>query len=214
MPLKYGLSNKYFLELTLYLLWGRRRTNFEQIFQETSPENICNKFNIFTVAGKNFTAVTAGKAEDYNSLTAGGFGFGLLLMKPSTRRILREDSYKLELIEKEQRYILSYFPGEFKKQTLFLGSKSGRESAKMKEVQLTSIQPPSGNISFKEAKPVIECKLTQITVGKPEDFYTQEAKDYANEAYKEANIYRKYVFREITSARLKEQIQCRIPAQV
>jgi len=36
------------------------------------------------------------------------------------------------------------------------------------------------------------------------DRYTQEAKDYINEAYKSANDYRKYVFGEITHVWVKK----------
>ena len=67
---------------------------------------------------------------------------------------------------------MSYFPDEYKEQVLFLGSKSGRDSEKMKEVELTSVQTPSGDMSFKEARLIIECKLTQITTPNPNDFYT------------------------------------------
>ncbi len=81
---------------------------------------------------------------------------------------------------------------------LFLGSKSGRDSEKMKEVELTSVQTPSGEISFKEAKLIIECTLIQLTTPEPNDFCTQEAKDYLSEAYKNASDYRKYAFGEIT----------------
>jgi flavin reductase (DIM6/NTAB) family NADH-FMN oxidoreductase RutF len=99
---------------------------------------------------------------------------------------------------------MSYFPSEYKEQILFLGSKSGRASEKMKEVELTSVQTPSGDISFKEARLIIECKLTEITTPNPNDFYTQEAKDYLKEAYEEANDYRKYVFGEITHVWVKK----------
>ena len=92
---------------------------------------------------------------------------------------------------------MSYFPEEYKDKILFLGSKSGRESEKIKEVELTSIQTPSGDMSFKEARLIIECKLTQITTPNINDFYTEETKDYINKAYKGENDYRKYVFGEI-----------------
>jgi flavin reductase (DIM6/NTAB) family NADH-FMN oxidoreductase RutF len=85
-----------------------------------------------------------------------------------------------------------------------LGSKSGRDSEKMKEVELTSVQTPSGDMSFKEARLIIECKLTEITTANPNDFYSQEAKDWINEAYKEANDYRKLVFGEITHVWVKK----------
>jgi hypothetical protein len=74
----------------------------------------------------------------------------------------------------------------------------------MKDVELTAIQTSSRNISFKEARLIIECKLTAITTANPADFYSQEAKDFINEAYKEAVDYRKLVFGEITSVWVKK----------
>ncbi|KAA6306704.1 Flavoredoxin [termite gut metagenome] len=137
-------------------------------------------------------------------MTGSGGGMGLLFKKPTTWCLLRADRYTLELIQKEQTYTLSYFPNEYREQMLFLGSKSGRDGEKMKEARLTSVQTPSGDRSFKEARLIIECKLTQITTPNPNDFYSQEAKDYINEAYKDANDYRNYVFGEITSAWVKK----------
>ncbi|MDR1912571.1 MAG: hypothetical protein LBQ52_09560 [Helicobacteraceae bacterium] len=170
---------------------------FEQIFKQISPEEI--EDNVFTLVGKDFPVITAGKRENYNSMTASGGGMGMLFMKPVTWCIFPSNRYTLEIIKKERTYTLSYFPNVYKKQVLFLGSKSGRDSEKMKEVELTSVQTPLGNISFKEAKLIIECKLTQATLALPDDFYEQEAKDYINEAYKEAKVYRQYVFGEIAS---------------
>jgi flavin reductase (DIM6/NTAB) family NADH-FMN oxidoreductase RutF len=93
---------------------------------------------------------------------------------------------------------MSYFTDEYKEQVLFLGSKSGRDSEKMKEVELTSVQTPSGDITFKEAGLIIECILTGISIANPGDFYSPEAKEYINKAYRELGDYRKYVFGEIT----------------
>jgi flavin reductase (DIM6/NTAB) family NADH-FMN oxidoreductase RutF len=109
------------------------------------------------------------------------------------------------LIEKEQTYTLTYFPDEYKERMLFLGKKSGRDSDKMKEVELTSIQTPSGNSSFKEAGLIIECKLTQITTPSPDDFYSQEIKDSISEANEDANTYRQFVFGEITSVWVRKE---------
>jgi flavin reductase (DIM6/NTAB) family NADH-FMN oxidoreductase RutF len=179
-----------------------KEMNFDQLFKKISPEEIGD--NVFTLVGKDFTVITAGKEAHYNSMTASGGGLGLLFMKPTTWCILRADRYTLEMIQKEQTYTLSYFPNEYKEQILFLGSKSGRDSEKMKEVELTSVPTPSGDMSFKEARLIIESKLTEITTANPNDFYSQEAKDWINEAYKEANDYRKLVFGEITHVWVKK----------
>jgi flavin reductase (DIM6/NTAB) family NADH-FMN oxidoreductase RutF len=179
-----------------------KELNFGQLFMQISPEEICD--NVFTLLGKVFPVITAGKEDYYNSLTASGGGLGLLFKKPTTWCILRADRYTLEMIQKEQTYTMSYFPDEYREQIMFLGSKSGRDSEKMKEVELTSVQTPSGDMSFKEARLIIECRLTEITTPNPNDFYTQEAKDSINEVYKEANHYRKYVFGEITHVWVKK----------
>jgi flavin reductase (DIM6/NTAB) family NADH-FMN oxidoreductase RutF len=170
-----------------------KKMSFDQLFKQISPAEISD--NVFALS---FTVITAGKKDCYNSMIGSGGGFGLLFKKPATWSLIRSDRYTLEKIQEEQSYTLSYFPNEWNEQVLFLGSESGRNSEKMKEVQLASVQTPSGNMSYQEARLIIECKLTEITTANPEDFYSQEAKDYISEAYKEASDYRKYVFGEIT----------------
>jgi flavin reductase (DIM6/NTAB) family NADH-FMN oxidoreductase RutF len=63
---------------------------------------------------------------------------------------------------------------------------------------LTAVQTPSGNTTYKEARLVIECKLTEVTTVAPDDFYTSEGKNFIEEAYEEAKEYHKIVFGEIT----------------
>ncbi len=176
--------------------------SFDQLFKQISPEEIPD--DVFTLAGKVFPVITAGKSDLYNSMTASSGGMGVLFRKPATWCILQSGRYTLELMLKEQTYTLSYFPDEYKKQVLFLGSKSGRDSEKMKEVELTAIQMLSGNMSFQETKLIIECKLTQITTPNIDDFCSQEAKDYVNEMYKDPREYRKYVFGDITHVWVKK----------
>ena len=175
---------------------------FNELFKEIKPKEICD--NVFTLVGEEFSVVTAGKKENYNSMIASGGGLGLLFKKPTTWCLFRSDRYTLEMIKKEHTYTMAYFPKKYDKYALFLGSKSGRDSEKMKEVKLTSIETPLGDISFEEAKLIIQCKLTQITTPNPDDFYTQEAKDYIKKAYKEAKDHRQYVFGEITTVWVKK----------
>jgi len=172
-------------------------------FEQITPEKIGD--DVFTLAGKVFPVITAGTAKHYNSMTASGGGFGLLFRKPVTWCLIRSDRYTLELILKELAYTMSYFPDEYKKQVLFLGGRSGRESDKMKKVDLTAVQTPSGNIAFEQARLVIECKLTQITTPGLNDFYTPEAQEYLGEEYKDPSHYRRYVFGEITHVWVKKK---------
>jgi flavin reductase (DIM6/NTAB) family NADH-FMN oxidoreductase RutF len=179
-----------------------KELNFDQLFKQISPEEITD--NVFTLVVKDFYVITAGKEDQSNSMIASGGGIGLLFRKPTAWCLIRSDRYTLEMIGKELTYTMSYFPNEYKEQMYFLGSKSGRDSEKMKEVELTPVQTPSGDSTFKEARLVFECKLTQITTPEPDDFYSQEAKDYLKEVYKEESDYRKYVFGEITHVWVKK----------
>lgn len=176
--------------------------NFEQLFKQISPEEISD--DVFTLVGKVFPVITAGKKDYFNSMTASGGGMGILFRKPTTWCILQTGRYTLELMQKEQTYTLSYFPDEYKKQVMFLGSKSGRDSEKMEEVELTSVQTPSGNMTFKEARLIIDCNLTQITAPDLNDFYSQEAREYVNEVYNDPKEFRKFVFGEITHVWVKK----------
>ena len=203
--------------------------DFKQLFWQISPKeiqqtdhNVLLKFahllgtevkdgrleisdNMFTLVMDNFYVITAGNEAHYNSMIGSGGGFGLLFRKPASWCVIRTDRYTLELIQKEQTYTIAYFSDRYKEQLLFLGSQSGRDSRKMEEVELTGIQTPSGNMSFKEARLIFECKLTQITTPDLDDFCTQEARDYIADAYQKASDYRKYVFGEVTHVWIKQE---------
>ena len=153
--------------------------DFKQLFWQISPKEISD--NMFTLVMDIFYVITASWC------------------------VIRTDRYTLELIQKEQTYTIAYFSDRYKEQLLFLGSQSGRDSRKMEEVELTGIQTPSGNMSFKEARLIFECKLTQITTPDPDDFCTQEARDYIADAYQKASDYRKYVFGEVTHVWIKQE---------
>ncbi len=179
-----------------------KEMSFGRLFKQISPEELSD--NVFTLVGKDFFVITAGKEDHYNSMVGSGGGLGTLFKKPTTWCILLATRYTLELIQKEQTYTLSFFPDEHRKHMLFLGSRSGRDSEKMKEVELTGVQTPSGDMSFKEARLIIECKLTCLTTPDPNDFSTREARDYINEAYKEAKAHRTFMFGEITHVWVKK----------
>lgn len=169
--------------------------DFEQLFKQISPEEI--EDDVFTLFGKIFPVVTVRTQEGCNSMVASGGGMAVHFRKPSVWLIFPVNRYTLQLIKKEQSYTLSFFPDSHREQFMFLGKKSGRDSDKMKEVDLTVIETPLGNMAFEEARLIIECKLTQVTTANAEDFYSEEAKEYLAKAYTEPGEIRQYVFGEI-----------------
>lgn len=174
-----------------------KEMTFDQLFKSISPEEISE--NIFKLVGKDFTVITAGDESHYNSMTASFGGVGILFGKPATWCFLRANRYTLEVIKDRHVYTMSYFADEYKEQVLFFGSKSGRDSDKMKETTLTPVRTPLGNMAYKEAKLIIECKLTELTTVSPGDFYTQEGREFVEGAFEEAKDYHKLVFGEITN---------------
>jgi flavin reductase (DIM6/NTAB) family NADH-FMN oxidoreductase RutF len=67
-----------------------------------------------------------------------------------------------------------------------------------------SCQTPAGNMSFKEAKLIIECKLFQVTTVSPNDFQTEEARKFIVDAFNETKDYHKIVFGEITNVWIRK----------
>ena len=178
---------------------------FEQLYQQIVPKDI--SMDIFTLVGEIYPVITAGTVEHHNSMTASGGGMGILFKRPVTWCVFRSDRYTLELIRKEKSYTLSYFSDEYKKEVMYLGSKSGRDSNKMEKVELTSIQTPNGNITYKEAELIIECKLMQITTPLLADFYSQKALEWLTETYKQPSDIRQYVYGEICHVWTKSKIE-------
>lgn len=172
--------------------------SFEDLFQSIEPTEI--KENVFKLVGQDFSVITAGQDSSFNSMTASYGGWGQLLEKPVAWCILNANRYTLEFIKKEKTYTMSYFPDQFKEQVVAFGKKSGRNSDKMHETQFTSVKTPDGNLSYKEAKLIIECKLMEITTTNPADFYSEEGKAFIEKGKQDGNgkEYHKLVFGEIT----------------
>lgn len=176
--------------------------NFESLFTEISPEQISE--NVFKLVGKDYTVITSGSENKYNSMVASDGGMGLLLGKPVTWCCLRANRYTLEFIKETKTYTMTYFDDQYKNQFLLFGKKSGRNSDKMKEATLPTIKTPSGNISYKDAKLIIECTLTEITTVQPDDFYNEDNLKFVTDANKEVGDYHKIVIGNITKVWVKK----------
>lgn len=176
--------------------------DFNNLFTEISPEQISE--SVFKLVGKDYTVITSGSEQKYNSMVASDGGMGLLLGKPVTWCCLRANRYTLEFIRSTKTYTMTYFDDQYKDQFLLFGKKTGRNSNKMQESTLTAIATPLGNISYKEAKLIIECSLTEITTVNPEDFYNDDNKKFIVDAQKEVGDYHKIVIGNITKVWVKK----------
>ncbi len=170
--------------------------SFGDLFKQITPPKISE--DVFTLVNKDLTILTGGTPELYNSMVASWGGWGTMFDKPVTWCFLRSNRYTLELIKKDLTYTMTYFDNEYKDDFMKFGMQSGRDGQKMKETKLTAVQSPSGNITFKEAKLIIECKLFEVTTVSPDDFQTDDARKFVVDAHAETGDYHKIVFGEIT----------------
>lgn len=176
--------------------------SFDELFKAIDAKDIDQ--NIFKLLEVNYSVITAGTDSLYNSMAASWGGWGRLYEKQVTWCTLNASRYTLELIKKNGTYTISFFDEAYKDQVLFLGSKTGRDSDKMKELKLTRVDTPSGNITYKEAFLVIECKLIQQSTIDPKDVIEPEDKEFLNKAYKTAKAYHQLLIGDITKVWLRK----------
>ena len=113
--------------------------------------------NPFTKIGKEWMLITAGKEEDFNTMTASWGGLGVLWNKDVAFTFIRPCRYTFEFTEREDCFSLCFFPEEYRKALTFCGRNSGRDCDKIKETGLTPVFI-DGVPCFEEASLVLICK--------------------------------------------------------
>ena len=174
----------------------RKSISFESIFEPIDSADFRNRLSELMMQEEH-TVITAGIDSLFNSMAATWEALGTYFHSPGTLSLIRANQYTLELIKKHQTYTLSFFPEQYTGELFAFGRKSGRDSDKMKETKLTYVKTPSGNITYKEAFAVIECRLFEITTVSPNDYYTKEGKDFTENSFREANDHNKLVFGKV-----------------
>lgn len=174
-----------------------KEKTFDELFVSIKPAEIAD--NVFKLVGEDFTVITGGKADDFNSMTASFGGWGQLFDYPVTWCFLRANRYTLEYIKEKKTYTMSYFSDQYKEDVMYFGSQTGKGTDKMKNTALTAVETPLGNSAYKEARFILECEVIEITTVNPNDFYSDRGKQFVEEAYKEAEDYHKLVFGKITN---------------
>ena len=142
-------------------------------YEKLQPSDLSD--NVIKLIGKGWMLVTAGKKESYNTMTASWGGIGYIWERPSSFIFIRESRYTYQFLQQEESYTLSFFSDDYKNALKICGTRSGRDTDKVKEAGLTFLETPSGLISFEEARMIIECKKMLV-----------QPLDYSNltEAYK------------------------------
>ncbi|MCD8172980.1 MAG: flavin reductase family protein [Alistipes sp.] len=169
--------------------------SFDDLFKKIDIKEV--EQDVFTLVNSDFTVLTSGTPAAYNSMIASWGGWGVLFDKPVTWCFLRSNRYTLQVIRENGSYTMSYFDDEYKGDIMHFGTQSGPD--KMKTHNLSTVQTPDGNVTYKEAKLIIECRIAEITTVSPDDFYNDESRKFVVDAHTETGEYHTLVFGDITN---------------
>lgn len=114
--------------------------------------------NPVNMIANDWMLITAGNKESFNTMTASWGGIGHLWNKPVAFIFIRSQRYTFEFVEKSELFSLSFFEGSYRQALNICGTKSGRNTDKVKEAGLTPLFSPEGTPLFREANLVFECR--------------------------------------------------------
>lgn len=132
---------------------------------------------------EDWALLTAGDMSAFNTMTVSWGGVGELWGKDVTFVFVRPQRYTYEFMEKSDRFTLSFFGGDYKKELGVCGAKSGRDIDKCRETGLIPMEA-GGAVAFEQAKTILICRKVAFQDLDPNGFLdasimeTYAAKDY------------------------------------
>ena len=113
--------------------------------------------DIFSAFDKEWALLTAGNAEDFNTMTISWGGMGTLWGRPVVTVYVKPIRYTYKFLEKNEYFTISFFPKEYKDDLTILGTKSGRDTDKLALTEITPKAVKNG-VGFNEAVKTLVCK--------------------------------------------------------
>jgi flavin reductase (DIM6/NTAB) family NADH-FMN oxidoreductase RutF len=131
------------------------------------------RVRLFETFADRWFLLAAGKLAPraFNAMTISWGGLGVLWDRPLVWVVVRPQRYTFKFMEESPDFTVCAFPPRFRDALMLLGTKSGRDSDKIKEAGLTpvastQVQSPS----FAEAELAIECRKIYFDDFKPAHF--------------------------------------------
>lgn len=140
----------------------------DKYFEEKAPDKL--QENAIKIVGLDYMLITAGKKDDFNTMTAAWGGLGFLWNKPVAFIFIRPQRYTYEFVEKYEDFTLSFFEPRYKTILDYCGNYSGRKTDKIKFTGLTPLETERGNIVFSQARLILECRKWYFDDLNPENF--------------------------------------------
>jgi flavin reductase (DIM6/NTAB) family NADH-FMN oxidoreductase RutF len=166
------------------------------MFQITDPKKLSN--NVFSLLDEQWTLISAGEENHSNAMTASWGGLGVLFHKNVATIYVRPQRYTYEFLEQYPEFTLSFFEESFRPQLKLFGSKSGRDTDKLKESGLTLTMAGETAPYFQEANLVLVCRKLYYHDLEPSHFV-----DPSLDQFFEKRDYHRMYIGEITQALVK-----------
>lgn len=168
------------------------------MFKKISPYDLDE--NVFKLLDKDWMLVTAGVRDDVNTMTASWGHLGIMWNLPVAICYVRPQRHTFAFTNKYPDYTLSFFGEEHRKTLQYCGSRSGRDTDKIRDCGLTVLESDRGNIYYEEARLVLECSKIYQDDMKKSQFVRPEI---AEKNYPRDDFHRFY-FGEIIEVLLKD----------
>ncbi|WP_100066086.1 flavin reductase family protein [Miniphocaeibacter massiliensis] len=156
-------------------------------------------FNPFNMIGDEWTLITAGNNEKYNTMTASWGNIGVTWNKNTLVSYIRPQRYTREFVEDNELYTVSIYNEEFKKDLEYLGTVSGRDEEKVSKTSLTPFFT-NDTVAFNEANTIFICRKLYCGKITPEGFID---KNIIEESYPDKDFHYVYIG-EIVKVLVKE----------
>lgn len=154
------------------------------MFHPIDPKEL--DFNPFAAIGEQWMLITAGNADNANTMTASWGGVGVLWNKNTVTCYVRPQRYTREFIDANGYFSVSLLPEEYRKQLVYCGRVSGRDEDKIAGAGLT-LRGDRQAPYFEEAGTVLICKKIYVGRIDPEGIQYDEL-DAANYPQKDYHI--------------------------
>jgi flavin reductase (DIM6/NTAB) family NADH-FMN oxidoreductase RutF len=141
-------------------------------FTEITPDRLDE--NVFNIVGEEWMLITAGRADKFNTMTASWGTLGILWHKPVAICFIRPQRYTFEFAESSEYYTLSFLEPGNREILQFCGTRSGRDTDKIRETGLVPRSTRLGNVYYEQCRLVLECKKLYADRLKEDSFIIPE----------------------------------------
>jgi flavin reductase (DIM6/NTAB) family NADH-FMN oxidoreductase RutF len=160
----------------------------ETLFNTRRPEELPDNF--FRLINDDWMLITAGNAGNYNTMTASWGTTGILWNRPIAICFIRPHRYTFQFAEQQDCYTLSFFDEEHRHILDYCGAHSGRDINKAKHTGLQPLETGLGNVTFSQARLVLECRKLYADFIKAENFVIQ---DIIPKFYPQTDFHKFYI---------------------